>query len=63
MNFEYLKYILPYRRRNQARGLDVFGHARKGAVRRSWPQLAGLDSQGKEYHRIYMQLRRHPVTP
>lgn len=60
---DYLKYTLPMRRRYQALGLTVLGHARKDGHRRSWPQLAGLDSQGREYHRLYMQLRRHPLTP
>lgn len=56
MNFDYIKYILPYRRRNQARGLDVFGHERKGRVRRSWPELAGLAYN--EYHRRYKALTK-----
>lgn len=56
MSFDYIKYVLPYRRRNQARGLNVFGHKRKDLHLRHWPELAGLSYN--EYHRRYKALRK-----
>jgi hypothetical protein len=52
--FEYVKYVLPMRRRYQAAGLTVAGSPRRN---RRWPQLAGLDNHGPEYHRQYSRLR------
>ncbi len=52
MTLEYLKYILPMRRRYQALGLRVDGKPRTGRWNRR-PELAGLDP--KEYHRRYME--------
>lgn len=53
-HFNYLKYILPARRRHQAAGLTVFGQVRQ----RPWrmPQLGDL--QGRERHAAYMRLWR-----
>ena len=53
--FNYLAYVLPYRRRLQARGLTVLGRPRLNRCR---PELAGLPNHGAEYHRHYMRLRR-----
>jgi len=53
MNLEYVKYILPMRRRFQAMGRTVNNQPRRNRAR---PQLWGLDT--REYHRRYMQIWR-----
>lgn len=57
MTFEYVKYVLPMRRRNQARGLTILGKRRATIAR---PQLAGLS--GRSYHTEYMRLVRGSRT-
>jgi len=51
--FHYLKYQLPYRRRNQARGLTYRGKPR---LRQAHPELAGLDR--RTYRKFFMRTWR-----
>lgn len=60
MNFNYLKYVLPMRRRFQAMGRTVRNRPR---INRRWPQLAGMDNASREYHRRYNQLRKQNEHP
>jgi hypothetical protein len=57
MSYEYLKYVLPMRRRYQALGRTVNNRQRKNRV---WPELAGL-ANGPEYHARYSLLRKRLI--
>lgn len=57
MTFEYLKYVLPMRRRFQAMGRTVFNRPR---TKRKRPELRGLNL--KDYHRLYMRIRRQEIS-
>lgn len=52
MTFEYQKYVLPMRRRNQAAGRTVFNKPRRNVER---PELRGLT--GPAYIKAYREMR------
>lgn len=57
MTFEYLKYVLPMRRRFQAMGRTVFNQPR---TKRPRPELHGLNL--KDYRRLYQRIRRREIS-
>ena len=59
MTFEYVKYVLPMRRRYQAQGLTVWGKPRRQRPLK-YPQLAGLDR--RTYRRLWTCLQRQKKT-
>lgn len=59
MTFEYLKYVLPMRRRFQAMGRTVFNRPRISTAKPR-PQLRGLNL--KDYRRLYMRIRRQEIS-
>lgn len=60
MTLDYVKYVLPMRRRYQARGLTVWGKPRRDANKKRRPELSGL--RGREYHAAHMRLWRAERT-